>query len=504
MKGTHDLDIIKFCEDPELLNLSLSEAQRVLLKSMYALPLDAHEREIFMRCTGRKNPITTPPIEVTIFAGARSGKDSRVIAPTLLYEACFGQHEKEIAKGEQGVIPCVAQGTKGASIAFGYVRDYVMASPLLRSMLLDEPTRDEIRLTNKMTISIFPSTVKSLRGWSIPCGAMDELAFWRLEGSAESDVEIQTSIRRGMAGFTRPKLIKCSTPYMKAGVLHTDFQRFGDEDEDVLVWHAPSSLMNPSLNTARFQRLDPSRYSREFEAVFVDDLEAFISTAWIDACTIRNRFALPPLEDVLYFAAIDASGGGGDAFTLAICHCEFVDGQLRVIQDVMCGGGKSRTEKLNLESTVAEIARMLGKFSIQAILSDRYAAGWVVESFARHGIVVEHAEVDKSEAYLELEPLIATGRIELLDQPKQLRELATLERRARPGGKPLIDHPRGGHDDHINALGFAAYSAVQANQVTIDTTPSPEEMRQFRRIFSHPGESLFGIPASEYGGSLLD
>lgn len=498
------MDIIQFCEDPELLNLSLSDAQRVLLKSMYALPLDAAEVEIFTQCTGRKNPITTPPIEITVIAGARSGKDSRIIAPVLLFESCFGRHEKELAKGEVATVPCVAQGTKGASIAFSYIRDYILASPLLKSMLLDEPTRDEIRLTNKTTISIFPSTVKSLRGWSIPCGAMDELAFWRLEGSAESDTEIQMSIRRGMAGFSRPKLIKATTPYMKAGVVFQDFQRFGHDDEDILIWHAPSSLMNPTLNTARFQRLDPSRYAREFEAAFVDDLQSYISAAWIEACTIRNRFALPPLGNVLYFAAIDASGGGSDAFTLAICHCEFVDGQLRVIQDVMRGWGKSRTEKLNLESTVAEIARMLGEFSIQAILSDRYAAGWVVESFARHGIVVEHAEVDKSEAYLELEPLIATGRIELLDQPKQLRELATLERRARPGGKPLIDHPRGGHDDHINALAFAAYSAVQANQVTIDTTPSPEEMRQFRRIFSHPGESLFGIPASEYGGSLLD
>jgi hypothetical protein len=493
------LDIIQFCADPELLNLSLSDAQRVLLKSMYALPLDAAEVEIFTQCTGRKNPITTPPIEITVIAGARSGKDSRIIAPVLLFESCFGRHEKELAKGEVATVPCVAQGTKGASIAFSYIRDYILASPLLKSMLLDEPTRDEIRLTNKTTISIFPSTVKSLRGWSIPCGAMDELAFWRLEGSAESDTEIQMSIRRGMAGFSRPKLIKATTPYMKAGVVFQDFQRFGHDDEDILIWHAPSSLMNPALNTARFQRLDPSRYAREFEAAFVDDLQSYISAAWIEACTIRNRFALPPLGDVLYFAAIDPTGGGADAFTLAIVHAEYVDTQLRIVQDVMKGWSKSRTEKLHLRSTVTEIAQTLQAFGITAILSDRYAPGWVAEAFVDPGITVEHAP-DKSTCYLELEPVIAQGAIDLLDHPKMLRELATLERRVRPGGKPQIDHPRGGHDDYINALALAAYSAVQANLQPIDTGPTDEELQGMQQIFD--GGSFTDI--DEFGRTVRE
>ena len=44
---------------------------------------------------------------------------------------------------------------------------------------------------------------------------MDEIGFWRLEGSADCDAEIQTSIRRGMINFDRTELIKISSPYMK-------------------------------------------------------------------------------------------------------------------------------------------------------------------------------------------------------------------------------------------------------------------------------------------------
>jgi hypothetical protein len=48
------------------------------------------------------------------------------------------------------------------------------------------------------------------------------------------------------------------------------------------------------------------------------------------------------------------------------------------------------------------------------------------------------------------------GRIELLDDATQSRELRNLERRPRPGGKDAVDHPRGQHDDCANALCLVA------------------------------------------------
>ena len=60
---------------------------------------------------------------------------------------------------------------------------------------------------------------------------MDELAFYRLEGQSDSDVEVQASIRRGMIAFPTTRLVKVSTPYMKGGVLYEDFTRgFGQDD----------------------------------------------------------------------------------------------------------------------------------------------------------------------------------------------------------------------------------------------------------------------------------
>jgi hypothetical protein len=218
------ISIIDFCTDGELLGLSLSEPQEVLLRTIYGLPLSKFQLDIFRLCTGRSEYQRHGFGECTVLCGARSGKDSRIATPIAAFEATFGNHEKKLGRGERGVIPLVAQDTRGTRIAFNYLRSYFLESPLLKSVLEDEPLSNEIRLKNRLAILCFPSTQSSLRGWSIPVAILDEIGFWRLEGANDSDVEIQSSIRRGMINFSSTKLIKISSPYMKSGVLYDDYK----------------------------------------------------------------------------------------------------------------------------------------------------------------------------------------------------------------------------------------------------------------------------------------
>jgi hypothetical protein len=371
-------DIVGFVTDPQLLGLSLSPAQRTLLKSIYGRPLDEEEFSLFTTCTGRQSYPGHAFSEVTALAGARAGKDSRIAAPIVLFEAIFGGHERHLARGERGMIPLVAQDQRAAGIAFGYIRDYVTGSRLLAS-LVDEVKASEIILTNGITIACFPCTVKSLRGWSIPAAVLDELGFFRLEGQVDSDVEVQASIRRGMIAFqTRTKLVKISTPYMKSGILYDDFKRaFGQDDPDLLVWKASSLLMNPTtITTERLgqqRRLDPVRFAREYEAEFAEDLQAFLPSAWVDSAVVPGRHELPRLEGVTYVAAVDPNGGGPDAFTLAIVHAERDRATTKVVQDVMKGWSKPRDSAANLEGAVAEIASICNTYRIKEVVGDRYA-----------------------------------------------------------------------------------------------------------------------------------
>jgi hypothetical protein len=101
-------DIIDFVRDPQLLGLSLSRAQAALLKAIYARPMSGEEAALFRACTGRVDPPRAPFGEVTVVAGARAGKDSRVAAPIVCFEAALGGHERNLARGERGGIFLVA------------------------------------------------------------------------------------------------------------------------------------------------------------------------------------------------------------------------------------------------------------------------------------------------------------------------------------------------------------------------------------------------------------
>ena len=56
--------------------------------------------EIYRACTGRQDASAAAFGEVTVIAGARAGKDSRIAAPIVVYEALFGGHQAYLVKGD--------------------------------------------------------------------------------------------------------------------------------------------------------------------------------------------------------------------------------------------------------------------------------------------------------------------------------------------------------------------------------------------------------------------
>lgn len=194
-----------------------------------------------------------------------------------------------------------------------------------------------------------------------------------------------------------------------------------------------------------------------------------------------GRHELPAQSGHRYIAACDASGGGADAFSLAIVHAEGNGAARRIVQDVARGWSKPRDGATDLEGAVQQIAAIVKSYGVTTVCGDRYARGWVREAFRRHGIRYEDATVrdkdgeqqylDRSSAYLETEPLFAQGMISILDHPTLVRELKNLERRPQAGGKDRVDHPRGQHDDHANALALAAAKARQGFVRPVAFTP---------------------------------
>lgn len=98
------------------------------------------------------------------------------------------------------------------------------------------------------------------------------------------------------------------------------------------------------------------------------------------------------------------------------------------------------------------------------MVGDRYAGEWPREQFGLHNINYEQSAAPKSDLYRDLLPLINSRRIALLDHPKLINQLCSLERRTARGGRDSIDHAPGAHDDLANCVaGLAAINSRFGN-----------------------------------------
>jgi hypothetical protein len=83
-----------------------------------------------------------------------------------------------------------------------------------------------------------------------------------------------------------------------------------------------------------------------------------------------------------------------------------------------------------------------------------------------------------SDIYRELLPLVNSGRVELLDNPRLIAQLAGLERHTSRGGRDSIDSAPNAHEDLANACAGALVLAAQRPQKSVALIGASEWARQ--------------------------
>ena len=123
--------------------------------------------------------------------------------------------------------------------------------------LVDNATSDTLSLVNGIDIRVQAASFRTIRGVTAVAAILDEVAFWLNEGdsSRNADKEIVAALRPALATSGGP-LIAISSPYAKRGELYGAFRKHYGADGDplVLVAHAPSRVMNPSLRQSVVDR----------------------------------------------------------------------------------------------------------------------------------------------------------------------------------------------------------------------------------------------------------
>ena len=231
---------------------------------------------------------------------------------------------------------------------------------------------------------------------------------------------------------------------------------FGVDDDEILVWQAPTSTMNPTVPQAYIDKQleeDAADAGAEYLAQFRIDVEAFISLEAIKACIEPGCYERAPESRHAYFAFTDPCGGTADL--LSVGHAE---GDQVIIDCV-----RERKSPLSPDVVCGEFAETLKQYRITSVTGDNYAGEWPGDAFRKHGIGYEKADKTKSQLYLHMLPLINSRKVTLLDSDRMVRQFVGLDRRTQWGGKDSIDHSPSGNDDVANAVAGCAARANRAD-----------------------------------------
>lgn len=440
--------------DPQLLGNAIPGDSwflwRTLLIAAMGEELTGEERVAFSAVTGREKEPLERVDELWNIVGRRGGK-TRAAGAAGAYLAALCDWSENLASGERGVLPVLAASTGQAVRAFHHIAGILRESPVLSGMLDGEPTQDTIRLTTRIDIEVRPSNFRTIRGVTAIGAIGDEVAFWMNEGSSNPDTEILNALRPALATTGGP-LIIISSPYARKGELWETYRRHHGPDGDplILVARGASKTFNPTLPQRVIDRAlekDRAAASAEYLAEFRVDIEQFVSLDVVESCVADGVLERPWQPRVQYKGFVDPSGGSSDSMTMAISHAE---GD-KVVLDVL----RERKAPFSPADVTAEFAQLFRSYGITRIRGDRYAGEWPREAFQEHGITYEPSEKSRSELYVDLLPLLNSGRADLLDSKRLIEQLVGLERRTSRGGRELIDHAPNAHDDVANAAAGA-------------------------------------------------
>jgi len=422
-------------------------AWRAFLGVLFAQPLSQGQLATYKACTGRAVAPSAAFSEAALIVGRRGGK-SRVLALIAVYLATFRDYRPHLASGEKATIAVLAANRSQARSIFRFVDGLLTEVPLLSAMVVTA-TEEQIVLNNRVIIEIATASFRTSRGYSFAAVLADEIAFLHSdESSANPDVEIIRALRPGMSTIPGSILLMASSPYAKRGELYNTYRRhYGKDDARVLVWKAPTDVMNPRVDPAVISEAyesDPEAARAEYGAEFRDDLADFVTREALAAITMQGRRELPPEPGVQYQAFCDPSGGISDAMTLAVAHLAGNTCILDAVHEVR--------PPFDPEQAVSECAALLKRFDVSRVIGDKYAGEWPKARFRERGISFDQSARPKSDLYHDLLPLINGRRIELLDHPRLAAQLVGLERKTARSGKDSIDHTPGGHDDLANSV----------------------------------------------------
>jgi hypothetical protein len=399
-----------------------------------------------------------------------------------------------LGPGETPRVSVLSLTTDLGRVVFDHIVGTVMSKPLLKALLVGEPTADTITLRHPTGKPIEIKVVAGARAgaslvarWSAGV-VFDEAP--RMLGEDDGVVNFDDA-RRAVLGRLLPgaQLVAIGSPWAPRGPIYEMVQEhWRKPSRELVVIRAPGPVMNPVWWTPeRVERLrvsDEQTYRTDVLGEFADPESSLFASSEIEAATRAAPLVLEPEDGHSYRAAIDPATRG-NSFALVIVTSKRVAGRVtprRSVAMVRQWTG-SKTSPLSPDAVLREIAGICKRYGVDYAYTDQWSADALRDIALRYDLSLIERPVtatNKVAMFEDMRTRIADGDVELPPDPQLRADLLSIRKRVTTNGI-AIELPRTGdgrHADTCPALALALSQAIPDPAVTGPEPGTPE----FRRL----------------------
>lgn len=483
------LTLEQLCEEPTLVDLPLSPAQRALLRVAEGqAPGLSPDRMRFHLGLDVWPDSAGKPLIVFARTGVRAGK-SLISAAGLIRSGLSAEFRRPpegderpgsdgkvgVREGEYVRSVIVAPYLKLTKAPFDHLKSTIAKSARLKALLVDEPNTERVRLRRPdgNQVDIEPAAAApggaNLRSTWLAGALFDEADFHDDEGAAVDLVEqIRACVPRMLKGG---QIWIVSSPFTDTSQFHSLFcDAFGrplnadGRPTRRVAFHSDSLSMNPTLDRREIEearRVDPDQAACEYDAVprTGASLNFFPQPAIVAACRRGEPWDLQP-NGAPHWAGSDL-GLAKNSSALALARHQDGKTVLAYAEELIPQPG----EPLSPSAVCESFGKTCARYSATTMRGDNHYAATARDEFARlraKGVQLHYDEFTPGnpqvlEAFTEFKRRMVEGLLELPANPRLIKQLRDTKVGKAPGGGVKVILPVHGaaHGDLMMAIVLA-------------------------------------------------
>jgi len=376
-------------------------------------------------------------------------------------------------------IAIVAPSYRQSRLVLRKITDFLIRVP---KQLISTVEKTRIVFRNGSTIEALPNNPLTIRGPTLNLVYCDEMNFIR------DDVELYDAILFTLA-TTNGSFIASSTPGSRDGLFYKicfapeylDFSRSHVSWRDAVEPNGP--LKNSILDRVRRQlESNPWRWTREMEAEFAEDENAFFPLSLVTGCVDGQLEYITfdaKISDRLIYLGVDFGKHRDHSVVAAIDY----DNESRKASLIHIHRFALETEYASVIGYVKALVSRWQK--TRQVTTDVTGVGdFITEEMKRAGIPqtvgVQLTIPSKTDILGNLKEMMQSGRLSVPYDSELISEITSQRFELMKSGQVQFSHPEDSHDDRLWALALACYGTRMIGPVptyhpvaAVNTSPRP-------------------------------